>query len=109
MIWAKKVGKIEDAGYGKPYVVAYLSAVFYTLMFMMVVAIMLDNPADALKIVDEIGMFGTLIVNLGLFTLSHTLAGKLLYKVSFGQAFKATLILPLIQTVLTLVSFGALS
>ena len=100
IIWAKKVANLESVTYGRSYLVSFVGWHLFGVLYYIFGKIVMGKPEEFLKFFDKVGVIGVVVVFFALMVVAYTISGKLLWKVSWGEAAKGTAIVPLIVAIL---------
>lgn len=106
LIWSKSAGGYKEAKYGRSYAVSYLASAIFTFIYFGLSMVIFDRPQDSLQVFNKIGLVGASILMMAIFTFSHGLSGAMIFKIGFMRSVRATLILPLINSVFMGIGFS---
>ena len=87
---ARKVGKIENANFKNSLLVEIAAGVLATIML---------SPIGFEELM-ELGVIGSILAYILVLTIAYTLMGKLIWKSTFIQSFKANIVWILILSIL---------
>jgi len=87
---ARKVGKIENANFKNSLLVEIAAGVLVTIMI---------SPIGFEELM-ELGVIGSILAYILVLTIAYTLMGKLIWKSTFIQSFKANIVWILILSIL---------
>jgi len=87
---ARKIGKIENANFKNSLLVEIAAGVLVTIMI---------NPIRFEELM-ELGVIGSILAYILVLTIAYTLMGKLIWKSTFIQSFKANIVWILILSIL---------
>ncbi|WP_299057114.1 hypothetical protein [uncultured Polaribacter sp.] len=87
---ARKVGKIENANFKNSLLVEIAAGVLVAIII---------SPIGFEELM-ELGVIGSILVYIFLLTIAYTLMGKLIWKSSFIQSFKANIIWILVLSII---------
>jgi len=87
---ARKIGKIENANFKNSLLVEIAAGVLVTIMI---------SPIGFEELM-ELGVIGSILAYILVLTIAYTLMGKLIWKSTFIQSFKANIIWILILSIL---------
>ena len=87
---ARKIGKIENANFKNSLLVEIAAGVLVTIMI---------SPIGFEELM-ELGVIGSILAYILVLTIAYTLMGKLIWKSTFIQSFKANIVWILILSIL---------
>jgi hypothetical protein len=88
--WAPKYGQIENVTFGQSFAVAFIGGVLGSALYGTLVAVMVGNPEDFLKIFSKMGIVLPMLMFIGAIGGGFTIGAKLIWKSGIVQSFKAT-------------------
>lgn len=88
-IFAKSIGRIKDAKFIGSVLVAITGQLIVMVLYLILGAVAEGSPMEFLRLFNQIGMFGSLVINIIVLVIAYVPMGKIFWKTTWGRSIAA--------------------